>query len=612
MNRTTETPDTGRRLSRYRNRSPWRYVVAAVILLAVATYHLVPMIVSTERVTDQLKEDLTAVIGAPVTISGDTHISYWPRPEITISGVSAPQPPGRGPLVYGSIQTLTARFSLLKALTGETAFTDVTLESPTIILEETGESGGPAHSRLSKALTVSAAAGSGFRMTGVSSLSILDGTLGLSRDDDTKVIKGVNGTFSWPQLGGPMTFNGTATLNEQISDISATIDKPLELNRETASPVKLSLKNSLAEMTYEGTATRSAPYLMDGSFSFSTANTHQLGDWIDVPVLVLEDVNRLAIKGTVTRSSGSLRFSPATLSLGGSEGKGVVDLAPASEKQPLKMIATLAFGDITLSNIRSSLPAWIDAVSATPDEFSDEDWKLPALDLRLSASTVKLSDVTLEDVAASVMRSKTQTSFDIADSRLGSGTLFAHIGVQKNMAAEVDISAEKVAAEPFFRQLGFNVPLTSDSLDFDMAVDAELPFSRIAAENTTGDVRFTARGGSLAWLDFATLIEKAGTDNTFLLTYPGDTAFSFTRLKGDATLSGTELDLNDLIIETETDMISLTGSLDTQSGQLDATATITSKVDENATPASVSIIGNPLASLVRRIDPVSDEASDAP
>jgi len=156
------------------------------------------------------------------------------------------------------------------------------------------------------------------------------------------------------------------------------------------------------------------------------------------------------------------------------------------------------------------------------------------------------------------------------------------------------------------------VPLTSDSLDFDMAVDAELPFSRIAAENTTGDVHFIARGGSLAWLDFATLIEKAGTDNTFLLTYPGDTAFSFTRLKGDATLSGTELDLNDLIIETETDMISLTGSLDTQSGQLDATATITSKVDENATPASVSIIGNPLASLVRRIDPVSDEASDAP
>lgn len=606
----TEPKSQNTRLNRFMSswrKRPVRVIIGTVVLLGFAAYQLVPTIVSPATMTDRLKQEMTAWLGVPVTISGETSVSFWPRPSITVTGVAAPEPGGSGPFIYGSIQSFSANFNIVRALSGGAGFSNFVLQSPTIIFQEKADEGAPPQSTLAKAVAESGENGnSSARFAGPNSVDLIDGTLGLVRDDGTRVVKGLNGTLSWPNLQKSLSFSGTATLNGTITDISFTADKPLQLLDDHPSQLSLEIANNAVQMSYLGTATRELPHLLDGKLSLSTTDTRSLHSWTDLPLQVFENASTAALQGTVTRSGSSLRFSPASLTIAGSKGDGVVDIAQDENGQPSKMMATLAFGDVALPNLQASLPAWIDAVSA--NAAGDQTTPLTALDLRLSARSVQLSDIKLNDVAASIMRSKQQASFDIADSTYGNGTLFAHIGVQNNNTADVDIAAKNVQAGPLFRQMGFNVPLETSTLDLNLNFEARLPLGGLTADDASGTISFSAGKGTVSWLDFASLLDKAKSSDAFALTFAGDKVFNFDRISGSGTLEGENLSLSQLTIISGPDRIDITGDIDTRSGQIDVEVALSKTGDETVEPVTFALDGNALASLVRRVEnPVTEE-----
>ena len=589
-----------------------RYALAGGILLAVAAYHLVPTIISPASMRDALEGELSDWLGARATVAGTPEISYWPRPRISAHGAAIPRPSGSGLLVYGNAAELTADFGIFGALSGNPAFSDLTLDKAVIVLEDAGAPGALPANRLAMAV---AAIQDGEADTidgkGPGELQLIDSTIAIADDDDRdgdpRIVKAVTGELDWEELDGSARFTGSAEISGEATTVSVRAAKPAALLAGGSSTVDLSLANASGSVSYQGTASGRTPYFLNGSFSLSTPDLQKLMMTLGVKTQLLSTVSEASLKGQVARSGASLRFSPVELTIGDAKGSGILDIELQTPEEPARISATMAFTDIALFDAQSSLPSWIDTMADGSDDEADDP--LSDLDLRVSAGTVRLSDITLSDVAASIIRTSEQTSFDIADSRLENGSLFAHVAVQNAGTAKVRLNAENVRSGPLFRQLGLSVPLESDALTLELVYQANLPLERNAKDGLSGNFRFSAGPGQLTWLDLNAILATAENSNAFAFSPLKQAPYAFQSIKGRGNLDGTVLTLDGVTIEGENRRVTIEGRVDTATGQLEANLTATPKSGD-APGIALDISGNALAAFARVTEIPSGPASD--
>lgn len=586
-----------------------RYGLAGGILLAVAAYHLVPTIVSPASMGDALEEELSDWLGARATVAGTPEISYWPRPRITAYGAAIPRPSGGGLLVYGNAAELTADFGIFGALSGKPALSDLTFDKAVIVLEDGGDPGALPANRLAMAVAAIQDGESRIDGKGPGELRLIDSTIAIAGkgDGDPRIVKAVTGELDWEDLDGAARFTGSAEIGGEPTEISLRTAKPVTMFAGGSSTVDLTLSNALASVSYQGTASGRRPYFLNGSFSLSTADLQNLMTRLGVETQLLSTVGQASLKGQVARSGPSLRFSPVELTIGDSRASGALDIVMQTPDEPARISATMAFTDIALFDAQSSLPSWIDTMAEGADDGTGEP--LSDLDLRVSAGTVRLSDITLSDVAASIIRTSEQTSFDIADSRLDNGSLFAHVAVQNAGTAKVRLNAEDVRSGPLFRQLGISVPLESDALTLELVYQANLPLERNAKDGLSGNFRFSAGPGQLTWLDLNAILATAVNSNAFAFSPLKQAPYAFQSIKGRGSLDGTILTLDGVTIEGENRQITIEGRVDTATGQLEAKLTATPKTGD--TPGiALDISGNALAAFARVTEIPAGTASD--
>lgn len=585
-----------------------RYGLAGGILLAVAAYHLVPTIVSPASMRDALEEELSGWLGAQATITGTPEISYWPRPRITAHGAAIARPSGGGLLVYGNAAELTADFGIFGALSGNPAFSDLTFDKAVIVLEDAGAPGAAPANRLAMAVAaIQDGEADAIDGKGPGELQLTDSTIAIAGDGDPRIVKAVTGELDWEELDGTARFTGSAEIGGEQTEVSLRTAKPATMFAGGASTVDLTLANALASVSYQGTASGRSPYFLNGSFSLSTADLQNLMTTLGVETQLLSTVGQASLKGQVARSGSSLRFSPVELAIGDAKGSGALDIVMQTPEEPARISATMAFTDIALFDAQSSLPSWIDTMADGSDDGTGEP--LSDLDLRVSAGTVRLADITLSDVAASIIRTSKQTSFDIADSRLDNGTLFAHVAVHNAGTAKVRLNAENVRSGPLFRQLGFSVPLESDALTLELVYQANLPLERNAKDDLSGSFRFSAGPGQLTWLDLNAILATAENSNAFAFSPLKQAPYAFQSIKGRGSLDGTVLTLDGVTIEAENRQVTIEGRVDTATGQIEATLTAMPKGGD-APGIALDISGNALAAFARVSEIPAGTASD--
>ncbi|MGV0877188.1 AsmA-like C-terminal region-containing protein [Martelella sp. FLE1502] len=578
----------------------------------MAAYHLVPTIVSPASMGDALEEELSDWLGARATVAGTPEISYWPRPRITAHGAAIPRPSGGGLLVYGNAAELTADFGIFGALSGKPAFSDLTFEKAVIVLEDGGDPGALPANRLAMAVAaIQDGEGGAIDGKGPGELRLIDSTIAIAgkgdSDGDPRIVKAVTGELDWEELDGAARFTGSAEIGGEPTEISLRTAKPVAMFAGGSSTVDLMLSNALASVSYQGTASGRRPYFLNGSFSLSTADLQNLMTRLGVETRLLSTVGQASLKGQVARSGPSLRFSPVELAIGESRASGALDIVMKTPDEPARISATMAFTDIALFDAQSSLPSWIDTMAEGADDGTGEP--LSDLDLRVSAGTVRLSDITLSEVAASIIRTSEQTSFDIADSRLDNGSLFAHVAVQNAGTAKVRLNAEDVRSGPLFRQLGISVPLESDALTLELVYQANLPLERNPKDGLSGNFRFSAGPGQLTWLDLNAILATAENSNAFAFSPLKQAPYAFQSIKGRGSLDGTILTLDGVTIEGENRQVTIEGRVDTATGQLEAKLTATPKTGD--TPGiALDISGNALAAFARVTEIPAGTASD--
>nr|WP_272212785.1 AsmA-like C-terminal region-containing protein [Marinicella sp. W31]MDC2878703.1 AsmA-like C-terminal region-containing protein [Marinicella sp. W31] len=420
---------------------------------------------------------------------------------------------------------------------------------------------------------------------GLDSLELTNSTLGFTLDGQTSIVNDVNATLEWPVLTGTARFSGSAVIADRPTRVTLTAQNAAAMIAGRASAINLTIANDTANIRFDGMASSNRPYLLDGTFSLSTTQLQQLMTGLGVESTLLKNVETASLKGKVSQSAGSLRFSPVDITIDTARGNGVLDMTPPSADGPAEVSATMAFKEVSLFDAQSSLPAWINAFAPAAANGSENELPLARLDLRVSAGSVRLSDVTLRDVAASIIRSREQTSFDIADSRLDQGSLYAHVAVRDNGTASVRMNAENVRSDPLFKQLGFSVPLESDQFDLEMSYEAPSPLSDRRQEKLTGQFRFAGREGSLSWLDLGGILQSARSSDNFAFSPLRREPFKFVSVAGRGSLSGTTVHLESMEMETAQGKVRLAGDVDIDTGQIDALLTTWGE-DADALPIS--------------------------
>ena len=312
-------------------RNPWvRYGVAGGILLAVFAYHMAPTIVTQGAMREALRDTFAEWLGAPASVNGNTEITYWPRPQVTVGGVAVARPSGGGLLIYGNAATVTADFGIIGALSDTPRFSDLKLDNAVIVLENAGTAGTVPANRLSMAV---AALQDGDTDTlhgdGPGKIRLSNSTVAIAGNDDSWIAKAVNGELDWAQMDGTARFSGSGELAELPITVSLSASRPAALLAGGSSNVDLNLTNATASVSYQGSASSRKPYFIDGSFSLSTSDLQGLMATLGVETRLLDTAGQASLKGQVARSGDSLRFSPVELSIGEASGSGALDVVPA-------------------------------------------------------------------------------------------------------------------------------------------------------------------------------------------------------------------------------------------------------------------------------------------
>ncbi|TPW30785.1 hypothetical protein FJU08_08900 [Martelella alba] len=592
--KTAENSKKVGRLPALARRRGVKGILVVIVLAGVMIYHFAPDFLPQDVMKKQVEATLSDWVGAKVVVGGDAEISFLPRPKVTVTSIAAARPDGAGPLMYGNAKSMTAHFGIFSALRGKAVLSDLTVDGGVLVIEDTSGSTGAPQGMLAR--MVAKPSGSGITKA-LGSVKFIETKLALDHQGKTQIINGINGELKWDRVSGPVSATGSALIDGTATHFEIKADTPFALLRGDQSSISLKVFDDQITTSFNGHATRAKPYFLDGTVSVETRDVKRLEDLLQIPMPMLDNVVSMSVSGTLGRSDSSLRFSPATVVIDGTSGNGILDIARDEASGTLRGMATLAFGDVKLPNIRTTLPGWIDDVTAFAGRGGRNAPALPALDLRLSAPSVALGDITLKDVAASIFRSTTQTSFDIADSQLGEGTLSAHVGITAGKQGAIQFTADNVDSSTFLRQLGVSLPITSPHLSIDAALQAPVPFSDLDRKKISGTVKFSATDGTISGLDLAQLFKRAETQRAFSLGFDSSVSLPFSKLTGTARIDGVIVTLAGLKLQSDIGIITLSGTLNTLNGAFDITLSHVTDENTGTEPVVVKISGNAIAAL---------------
>ncbi|OWV84907.1 cell envelope biogenesis protein AsmA [Rhizobium sp. R72] len=515
--------------------------LATIILLVFLSIFVAlrvagPYLISTGLVRSGIEDALSKWAGYRAEIAGKPVIEFWPTPRITLNKISVHQQ-GDGNRLLGTIESLSAEFSLIDAIRGRASFHEFHLLRPTLQL--TRESNGVID-WTNEGLLARAIAGAreeGGREVldkkldaAVGAITVEDGTVNVADVASGRTFRfdGVTADVSWRKLSSPITAVLIARTSGQDLKLDFSSPSPLLIFGGNKAEMSGSLTSSLLTARFQGLANISHFFDLSGNMSLSIGDLPALLTWADRSLPVLATLKSFSIETDVASVSNGFRFDNVSMSMNGSNAKGVMDVAFPPGRRA-KLGGTLAFDQM---NFRSLFDAFILRLAAGEANGPPDGGALQKLDLdlRLSAKQALIEPFMLSDVGASIIVSSNEAKFDIGDGQFEGGALSAHLEAMRGDfdgggKLQLSIRGADFAGLIERLQLKGPLPLTTGSLD--MSLKTSVPLWKVGAGDVTGRIAFHARSGSLPGFDAEAVREEATRADFFPLNAVSHRAFAF-------------------------------------------------------------------------------------
>ena len=410
-------------------------VVVFGALVSVSLRVAAPHLISSAVVRSAIESSMAQWAGHPVSIEDVAQLRFWPRPEVTLNGVSIRRAGDHPDEPFVEIQSLSAEFSLLSAVRGKPDFNDFRFEQPQIRIERdvdgrldwSGDGLLNAAVREALATQTTAASDGDTKKTEIGSVEIVDGEITLidARSGARIVADRINAKIDWPRLAAPLS--GQATFNVQDRGLSLSLQTPTPLLLLGGAASQVDISASLPGMRgqLKGVIDLNRSRLEQADVDLSVSDVPQAASVFGLRVAGTERWQTASLKAQVTNAGDEWRFDNLEFKINGSPGDGILTLKKRSGAKPL-LIGTVAVDLLKIDDFLQALSI---------DLGDRANVRLPSLtrwvdfDMRVSAATATAGNFQLTDLGASLTGGGDALKLVIGDTRFMGGALSARLSV---------------------------------------------------------------------------------------------------------------------------------------------------------------------------------------
>ena len=548
-----------------------RLVLLSAALLVVGSVGLrlaAPHLISSALVRSALASAVSRWTGHDVAIVDVPEITFWPEPEVTLTGVTVSRGEGTSRQVLGEIDALSARFSLLSALRGQPNFSAFKFVRPKVRIERDadGQLDWSNEGLLSEAVrSVSPSVAGGQQIEAeadadVGNVTVVDGEILLVDAASGRQLeaRGVTAEIDWPRLSAPLSGRASFTYDAV----------PISLKLDTGAPLLLiGAQDAAVRLTADVPG-------MSGSFAGVVNLRTGLSGTSDVDLSVTDvsavaALARLRIAGTESWKSAALktrlimaedewRLEDLAFKVNGSDGEGFLAVRQTPNSRPM-LSGTLALAHLELEDLLQALSI----------EIGDRaDVRLPSLtrwvdfDLRLSAATAALSPFELANVGASLIGRGDELKLVIADSDFLGGSLSARIsgsGAGFTEGADLAVMISDARLGDLAKGLELEGPVITATGSVDLNARLTAAGWRRNIDTMSGTLRVSANAGQLTGFD-AEGVRRLGLDRAyFQLSAAGNGKMDFDRFDMAASFADGSAEIERCLFTGADQSLSLSG-----------------------------------------------------
>ncbi|MFN7009943.1 MAG: AsmA-like C-terminal region-containing protein [Allorhizobium sp.] len=551
-------PDTQRpSAERRRHPAARRLLRFALIGLAVlAALFLVsrtaaPYLVSSSIVRSAMERAVAEWTGHEVTMSGAPEIAFWPKPRVTLNGVTITKPAPGGVKVLGRIERLSATFGLYSAMRGRPHFDTFHLLRPRFHVDRDAEGrlDWASEGLLSAAVRKVAPDGAGAQTLeagldeAVGAVTVEDGSIELADTASGRLwtANGIAAEIVWPRLSQGLK----ATALFDVAGLGLKLDlsspQPLLLFGGRDAAVNMMLDAAAFSARFDGIANLAGGLVRSGAVSLGVKDVAALRAWSGLRLAGIDALRQAQLAANIERAGDALRLDDLEFDINDTHGTGILSLTRPSDGKP-RVSGTLAFDRLNITRLLSAFS--LDLPSAEEEDAPAE--RPPRLlqwldfDLTLSAGRADLPPFELNDVAASIMATGKAVQFDVADAVFEGGDLTASfVGAGSGFArgGDLTLSIRNADFAAIADHLEVKGPVARGRASVELALSTRQPAWETGLSDIAGTIRFKAENGVLTGINTPELRRLSQTSAYFQLSAGGEGALPYDSLNYSARFS---------------------------------------------------------------------------
>ena len=441
-----------------RTRTAWILTMALAALAVsaiMATVAVSPYLFKGATMEGEVARQVSATTGLVITRRGSARFELLPHPHLAMQHVHIADPSGT---LTVDAESLNGEVRLLPLLVGRLELSSATLVKPNLVIDLDGRPMG-ADSTIGRALRTSEPIKTSQRL----------GTVALV--DGSAVLKGrlfphapsftaINVTVDWRDLDSPATLTGSTIVQTVFTDIAAWIADPSALIRGERSQVSLRLQSIPIDVTATGDLANNSSTTFRGRLVVTAPSLPSLLALGGYKTAVPAPFANLALKSDATigidhDSQTSFDLQGLRLRLDGNDYEG--SLAFQGGAKP-SLSATLATERLALAPFFRHVPTLVAADGTWSGASVALDHADPIdLDLRISATHVRLPPVLIDDAAIAVMTRYDRTEIALVEGTAYGGAIKGRLSIGKKGDGALNLRASGSLADADASTLSWDV-----------------------------------------------------------------------------------------------------------------------------------------------------------
>jgi AsmA protein len=478
-------------------------VLATLLAIGAATAGLAHWIFSAELLDKNVVAQIRRSTGFATTIGGTTLFHLFPQPRIDIENIAFSDAGGAVRIDAGAF---SAYLRILPLLVGRIEIGHATLYQPNILI---------ALDRKPAALASGIGRAAQTAATGepealqLGRIDLVDGHVRLETNNVRAAeFNDIDMDIDWPSAYASAVLSGQLTLRGMPVDLQAWLSRPIELLRGGQSATTLRLQSDLLTLSTSGRVSVASRVQYTGQVSANTASLRKLAEIAGYAFPKHGTFTDFDLRGDVDFKGVSAALTNLRMSLDGNDYEG--DLAIEDNAGLPRLSGTLASDLLDLTPFLAGMPEPSDDAALWNHHALDlSDLSFADLDLRISASRLRLYDIEVDDAALSLVTKPGLIDLDLAEATSNRGAVKGRVSlVAEGQTIEFHVNGDGKDIDISPMVIDGKNPL-SGALNASLALDSTGPDLHHIVEGLAGRADILVAGGEFKGTDLLATLQSA-------------------------------------------------------------------------------------------------------